>query len=110
MNSENLDFESIMKARRGAIEKSIRVITNTELKTLETSLFPTAGHPWQESYHQFIVENASSTFYHAKTHDQIHVVYCPAKEKGLWFKPEGGFGIMQQNGINMMKEIVAARR
>ena len=110
MNTENLNFENIMSARRAGVEKSIRVISAEELKALAKSLFPYEGHPWQEPYQQFIAENAGSTFYHAKADDQIQVIYCPAKGKGIWFKPDGGLGIMQENGLKLMKEIVEARR
>lgn len=88
MEAENFDFESIMDARRKAVEQSIRPLSIDELKSLEESLFRDATDVWYEPFRQFVEENRHGTFYHATADDQIQVVYCRDKEKGIWFIPE----------------------
>jgi hypothetical protein len=58
---------------------------------------------------QFLEENTGNTFYHATTNDQVEIIYCPAKEKGIWFLPRGGAGPLQAKGLKIMKEIVGKR-
>lgn len=66
-----------------------------ELKALGEGLFPNFDHPWREKFFGFIEENASTTFHHATTHDRIHIVYCLAQDKGMWFLPGSGMGPLQ---------------
>jgi hypothetical protein len=106
MPSDNLDIENITEARRKAIEESIHTISVEELKTLSEGLFPSADHPWREVVFRFIEENSGATFYHAMTHDRVHVIYCKAKEKGLWFMPGSAVGPLQPKGLAILKEIV----
>ena len=44
--------------------------------------------------------------YHATTNDRFEVIYCPDKEKGIWFLPQGGVGPLQARAIEILKEIV----
>jgi hypothetical protein len=53
-----------------------------------------------------VEENSGCTFYHATTNDQVEIIYCPDKEKGLWFLRKGGAGPLQAKGLQLMKEIV----
>lgn len=106
MSSESLNMESISEARRKAIEKSIKTITVEELKSLGQELFPQIDNPWRDAYFRFLEENAGSTFHHATTSDRIQIVYCLAKEKGMWFLPGSGMGPLQARGLQMMKEVV----
>ena len=85
MEPENLDIESITEDRRKAIEQTIQVISIEDLKSLGEKLFPFLDHPWRQTFFEFVEEHASDTFYHATTHDQVEIIYCPAKEKGMWF-------------------------
>jgi len=109
MEAENCDFKSIMAARRKAVEHSIRPISIDELKAFEESLFRDAGDVWYEPFRQFVDENRHSTFYHATADDQIQVVYCREKEKGIWFIPERAIGILDAMPLKVLKEIVDAR-
>lgn len=109
MEPENLDIEQITEDRRKAIEKSIEVISSEDLKSLGEKLFPFLDHPWRQTFFEFIEENASQTFYHATTHDAIEIVYCPAKEKGIWFTKGRGMGPLQARGIEILKEIIENR-
>jgi hypothetical protein len=106
---ENLDIESITEDRRKAIERTIQVISIEDLKSLGEKLFPFLDHPWRQTFFEFVEEHASDTFYHATTHDQVEIIYCPAKEKGMWFTQGRGMGPLQARGIGILKEIVGKR-
>jgi hypothetical protein len=102
-------MEEITKARRKAIAGSIRTIRVEELKALGERLFPLVDHPWREKFFGFITENSGATFYHATTHDHVQIIYCPAKDKGIWFTPGIGMGPMQPKGRAILKQIVDGR-
>lgn len=110
MSSENLDFESIMKKRRKALEESTRIISFGELKSLGEEIFEKQpSHPWKESFDQFLRENPYGTFYHGRTNDKFQIIYCREKEKGIWYLPGSGMGILMDKGIATMKEIISER-
>jgi len=109
MKAENLNMEEITDARRKAIVASIRTVSPEELKAIGEKIFPFAGDPWRERYFEFLTENAGATFHHATTNDNIQVVYCNAKGKGMWFKQGGGMGPMQPKGLAILKQIVEGR-
>ena len=109
MESENLDIESITEARRKGIEQTIEPIGIDKLKSLGEKLFPSLDHPWRHTFFQFLEENSGSTFYHATTNDQVQIIYCPDKEKGIWFLGRGGAGPLQARGLGILKEIVGKR-
>ena len=101
-----LEFDNLAEARRKGIEDSIHTITVEELKKLGEGLFPSVDHPWRERYFGFMSQNAGATFYHATTHDRVHVIYCPSKDQGMWFLPGSGMGPLQPKGLETLKEIV----
>jgi hypothetical protein len=109
MEPENVDIESITDARRKAIEQTIEPIGIDELKSLGEKLFPFLDHPWRQTYFQFLEDNSGSAFYHAATNDQVEIIYCPDKEKGIWFVRRGGMGPLQAKGIDILNEIVGRR-
>jgi hypothetical protein len=106
---ENLDIEQITEDRRKAIEKNIEVISTEKLKSLGEKLFPFLDHPWRQTFFEFIEQNASETFYHGTTHDGLEIVYCPAKERGMWFTKGRGMGPLQARGTQIIKEIIGKR-
>ncbi len=106
MPTENLNMDEISEARRKAIAESIEVISVEALKTLGEGLFPYFDHPWRETFFGFIAENSSATFHHATTHDRVHIIYCHAKDRGMWFLPGSGMGPLQPKGLKTLKEIV----
>ena len=106
MKPENLNMEEITEARLKAIAASIRVMNVAELKALGDRLFPLAGDPWRETYFNFLAENPSATIHHATTHDDIQVVYCNAKGKGIWFKTGVGLGPLQPKSLARLKQVV----
>ena len=109
MKPENLNMEEITEARRKAIAASIRTSSTEELKKLGEQIFPLVENPWRETFFTFLTENAGATFHHATTHDGVQVIYCPAKDKGMWFKPGIGMGPMQPKGRAILKQIVEGR-
>ena len=44
-------------------------------------------------------------FYHATTHDQVEIIYCPDKEKGIWFLYRGGAGPLQAKGLQILRRL-----
>ena len=109
MRSEMINIVELTEDRRQAIAKSIRTISLEELKALGERLFPTVENPWRDQFLGFLTENAGATFYHGSTHDNVQVIYCPAKDKGIWFKPGIGMGPMQAKGRGILKQIVEGR-
>ena len=109
MPFEAINIEEITEARRKAIAASIRTISVEELKTLGERLFPFIDDPWREKFFAFIEENPGATFHHAITHDGVQIIYCHAKEKGMWFVPGTGMGPMQPKGLGILKQIVEGR-
>ena len=109
MPFDTINMEEITKARRKAIAESIRTISTEELKALGEKLFPGVDHPWREKFFRFIAENPGATFHHATTHDRVQIIYCHAKDKGMWFLPGTGMGPMQPNGLAILKQIVERR-
>ena len=109
MNSNNPDQEVFTEARRKSISSSLRTISVDELKALGERLFPIASDPWREKYFNFISENATETFHHATTHDHFDVVYCHARNKGIWYLRDVGKGGIPADGLALLKEIVEKR-
>ncbi len=109
MEPENLDLGSIVDARRKAVAESLREITLDELKQLAESLFTYLDHPWRETYEQFLADNPAGTFFHADTGNGAEVIYCRTHEKGLWFIPRKAVGVLQEQGLKALREIVDAR-
>ena len=107
MEPENLDIESITEQRRKAIEETIEPIGIEELKSLGEKIFPFLDHPWRQIYFEFLEENSACTFYHATTNDQVEIIYCPERERGMWFLRRGGAGPLQAKGLQILKEIVS---
>ena len=103
MPFETINMEEITEARRKAIAASIRTISVEELKTLGERLFPFVDDPWREKFFAFIAENPGATFHHAMTHDGVQILYCRAKEKGMWFMPGMGMGPMQPEGLRYLQ-------
>ncbi len=106
MQSENLNMSEITEARRKALTETVKPISVEELHQLSNTLFPYVDHPWRDKFIQFIDENPGASYYHATTHDQIHIVYCSSKEKGVWYMPGSGLGPLQEKGLKIMKEVV----
>jgi len=109
MPFEKFDLETLTKERRKAIAKSIRTVDTEELKKIGEEIFRYAEDPWREAFFRFIAENPGATFHHAVTSDNVNIVYCRNKDKGMWFLPGSGMGPLQARGKKVMKEMIEAR-
>jgi hypothetical protein len=106
MPFDKFDLENLNKERRKSVAQTIRPIGTEELKKLGNEIFRFADDPWREAYFSFIEENPGASFHHAVTSDGVNVLYCPNKDKGLWFLPGSGMGPLQERGRKAMKEII----
>lgn len=104
MQPENLDINSILEDRRKAVKESLKEIGVEDLRKMQ--IFPYQGHPREEMFSQFLEENAAGPFYHAMTHEGIHVIYSYGAGKGIWYQPGVSIGIIQPRGLAALKEIV----
>ena len=109
MPFEKFDLEALTKERRKAIAKSIRTVSTEELKKIGEEIFRFAEDPWREAFFRFIAENPGASFHHAVTSDNVNIVYCRDKDKGMWFLPGSGMGPLQARGKKVMKEMIEAR-
>jgi hypothetical protein len=109
MLPDNLDINSLMEGRRKAVEKTIKPVSAEEIHPLIDKIFPYLDDPYRGRFVEFIDENAGCSYYHATTDDPVHILYCATKDKGIWFLPGSGIGILQERGLKMLKEIVAKR-
>jgi hypothetical protein len=109
MPFDTINLDEITEARRKAIAVSIRTISIEELKALGERLFPFVDHPWREKFFGFLSENPGATFHHAITHDGVQIIYCHAKDIGMWFMPGIGMGPMQPKGRAILKQIIEGR-
>ena len=98
-----------MEGRCRALEESLHTISAAELKGLTDELFPSADHPWFELFMNVIEDPASGTLYHGMADDHVHVLYCPAKEIGMWFIPGSGKGPLQPEHLKFIRAIVEAK-
>ena len=110
MPFEKFDFEALTKERRKAIAKSIRTVDTEELKKIGEEIFHYADDPWRDAFFRFIAENPGATFHHAVTSDNVNIVYCRDKDKGMWFLPGSGMGPLQVRGKQVMKEMIESGR
>jgi hypothetical protein len=109
MPFDKIDIDSIDEERRKSIAKSIRPVTVEELKKLGNEVFHDIDDPWRETFFRFIEEHRDATIYHAIASDGVHMLYCPDKDKGIWFLPGSGKGTLSAKGRQMMKEAIAGR-
>ena len=109
MPFDKFDLEELTKERRKAIAKSIRTVDTEELEKIGEEIFRYAEDPWREAFFRFIAENPGATFHHAVTSDNVNIVYCRDKDKGMWFLPGSGMGPLQARGKKVMKEMIEAR-
>jgi hypothetical protein len=110
MPFEKFDLEELTKERRKAIAKSIRTVEAEELKKIGEEIFRYAEDPWREAFFRFIAENPGATFHHAVTSDNVNIIYCRDKDKGMWFLPGSGMGPLQARGKRVMKEMIESSR
>src|ERR1700746_414871 len=109
MPFDKIDIDSITEERRKSVAKSIRAASLEELKKLGDEVFHDLDDPWREEFFGFIEEHKDSNIYHAIASDGVHMLYSPETDKGIWFVPGLGKGILSPTGRQMMKDAVAGR-
>ena len=109
MPFDKIDIESIREQRRKSVAKSIRTASGEELRKLGDEVFHDLDDPWREEFFKFIEEHSDATIYHTMASDGVHMLYCSDKDKGIWFLPGVGKGILLPTGRQMMKEAVGSR-
>lgn len=107
MPFEKFDIETLSNERRKSVAKTIRPISAEELKKMGNEIFRFADDPWREAFFNFIAENAGASFYHGVASDGYNFVYCPDKDKGMWFLPGSGMGPLQERGRKAIKDIIS---
>ena len=108
MPFDRIDIESITEERRKSIAKSIHTISGEELKKLGNEVFHDLDDPGRETFFRFIEENSHATIHHATSTDGVHFIYSRDEDRGLWFLPGSGKGILSATGRQMMREAIAA--
>jgi hypothetical protein len=98
--------EDTVGNRRKVVRETLRPMTWEELKALGEERFPVATDPWCERFESFLRSHTHSKFYRAETPEGAEVVYCRDTMQGLWFLPGSGMGIIQQRGLDFLREIV----
>jgi hypothetical protein len=109
MPFDKIDIESITEERRKSIAKSIRTISVEELKKLGDEVFHDLDDPWREVFFRFIAEHSHATIHHAIASDGVHMLYCRDEDRGIWFVPGTGKGILSPAGRQMMREGIEER-
>ena len=107
MQLDNLALESVMDARRKAVQTSIRQISTEELNSLvtESSSRTRHTHGARFSASSLKITLVLCSTKHSTT-EHIQLVYCRARELGIWFIPGAGVGLLGTRELNAMKEIV----
>ena len=109
MAFEKFDLDALNAERRVAMAKSLRPITVEELTQIGEKLFPTAGDSWGVLFAEFLKDNKNATFHHALTSDDVQIVYCRDKDRGLWFTARGSKGPLGERGRAVMKQMIEKR-
>ena len=109
MPFDKIDIDSITEARRKSIAKSIHTISVEELKKLGNEVFHDLDDPWREVFFRFVAEHSHATIHHAITNDGVNMLYCRDEDKGIWFVPGVGKGILSLAGRKMMREAIEGR-
>lgn len=92
--------------RRWMIKETIRPVSVAELKQLGEKRFLVVTDPWCIRYNEFLENNAEAKFYRAEVPEHAEIVYCAERDKGMWFLPEKGMGVIQSKGLEILKGVV----
>ena len=109
MPFDKIDIESITEERRKSVAKSIRTISVEELKKLGDQVFHDPDDPGREVFFRFVAEHSHTTIHHAIASDGVNMLYCRDEDKGIWFFPGVGKGILSPAGRQMMREGIEGR-
>jgi len=106
MPFDTFNLENLTKERRQAMAQTLRTVSSEELKNIGNEIFRFADDPWRHAFFDFIAQNPGATFHHAVTSDNVNIVFCRDKDKGMWFLPGSGMGPLQDRGKKIMKEMI----
>jgi hypothetical protein len=109
MPFDKIDIESITKERRKSVAKSIRTISIEELKKFGDEVFHDLDDPGREVFFRFVAEHSHTIIHHAVASDGVNMLYCRDADKGIWFVPGVGKGILSPTGRQMMREAIEGR-
>jgi hypothetical protein len=109
MAFDKIDIDSITQERRKSVAKSIVSVNLEELKKLGGEVFHDWDDPGREQFFQFIEDHKGGTIYHAIASDGVHLLYSHAEDRGIWFVPKIGKGVLSPSGRQMMMEAIQAR-
>jgi hypothetical protein len=109
MPFDKIDIDIITEERRKSVAESVHRAGFEELKKLGDEVFHDSDDPWREEFFKFIEEHKDATIYHAIASDGVHMLYCREKDKGIWFVPGLGKGILSPTGRQMMREAIEGR-
>jgi rhodanese-related sulfurtransferase len=103
-----LDIQTIMEARREAIQQSLRSVSIDELRKLAKEHEDEfVDDPWRDKMLRLIEERPQASFYHAVPQENVVVVYCRDEDFGLWILPGSGMGPLPEEAKRHMKEAIA---
>lgn len=105
-----LDPSALNESRRQAIAATIQPATLEELRAMGERLFPFLDHPWRRQYFEFLDEHPNSKYFRASTDDGVGILYCQEHNRGIWFIPGSGIGILQETGLNALSDIVKQQK
>jgi hypothetical protein len=106
MPFDKIDIDNITEERRKSIAETIQTVKVEESRKLGDEIFHDLDDPWRDEFFKFIEEHKDATIYHATASDGVHMVYCPDEDRGMWFVPGVGKGLLSPVGRQMMKEAI----
>lgn len=101
-----MNYEEILEERAAAVKESIQPLGNDEAKAIGERLFPYSDDPWREQFFAFLAEHPTATFHHATIPGGVEILYCPSGNRGIWFVPGQGVGVLQEKGLQALSRIV----
>jgi len=60
-------------------------------------------------FFRFVAEHSHTIIHHAIASDGVNMLYCRDADKGIWFVPGVGKGILSPTGRQMMREAIEGR-
>lgn len=112
METEHLDFDTIMAERRAAAAASMQPVSYDALVALGEKLFTTVDHPWHAVYTDFLTGHKDSPAVKGTVNDGVEFVFFPREGKGLWFRNSGGLtgmGPILPRGVAALQEIAGEK-
>jgi hypothetical protein len=100
--------DDTMETRRAMVKQTIRPVTCEELKAIGEKRFTVVTDPWYVRFNEFLNQHKDSKFYQPEADGGAQIIYCRDGEKGVWFLPGSGMGIIQPKGLKALAEIVDA--